>query len=207
MQRTLADFRIESDQVVCLTFTNGCSYRVDAKDLDRFLSRQDLRRVQRALQLRRQFMQRISPPTALVLVLVAIVGLGRYDVYRVTHSWLVPASSKATMTTSKTLPAPAGQSPSSKKPHLTVMPTTATAASSHAAAATRVARTAAHRAMPSVANATTAHTPGEQSAPTLVKSLTQPTPISQTTKALPPVLSPVTAPLAHAIQQLPNLLP
>jgi hypothetical protein len=213
MQQTLTDFRIESDRVVCLTFGNGCSYRVDAKDLDRFLSSQDLRRVRRALRLRQQFMQRVLPPTILVILLAAIIGLGRYDVYQAARSWLAPLPFRTTMPASKTVPVTAGQSSSSQKSHLTVVPAAATAASSSATAATSggtptsAARTVTHPATPSGTGTTTVNTPVTRSAPALVQTLTQPAPISQTTQALSPILGPVTTPLTHAVQQLPNLLP
>jgi hypothetical protein len=106
MSQALADFRIESDYVVRLTFSNGRSYRVNPRDLGHFLGQDDLNRVHRALHVRRQFIRRILPPTALVLVVVGIIGFGRYDMSHISRSWLVPAPASSQQTVPNVTPAP-----------------------------------------------------------------------------------------------------
>jgi len=95
MQRSLTDFRIENDAVIFLAFTNGQEYRVNPKDLSRFLSGDDLQRVRNALRLRRQFMRRILPPTAMMVVALGIVGLGAYDVHHITSMQRSKAAEEA----------------------------------------------------------------------------------------------------------------
>jgi hypothetical protein len=115
MQQALADFRIESDRVVYLAFADGRSYRVSPGDLDRFLKEEDLHRVRRALRVRRQFMRRILPPTALILVVAGIIGVGRYDMYQVSQTWLAPAPAAQQHQIQKAVaPVPTSPAPVSK---------------------------------------------------------------------------------------------
>jgi hypothetical protein len=83
MQEALADFRIESDAVIWLSFVNGATYRVNPDDLEHYLERDDLLRIRRAISLRNQFMRRVLPPTIMVLLAVGIIGLGGHDMQRV----------------------------------------------------------------------------------------------------------------------------
>lgn len=92
------DFRIENDRVVLLSFTDGRSCRVDPNDLHRHLNEPDLARVQEALQVRRQFIKRILPPTAMTVLVICVIGLGGYDAYRM--SQMVPSIQKPEQTES-----------------------------------------------------------------------------------------------------------
>lgn len=186
MQPALADFRIESDRVIFLAFADGRRYRVSPGELDRFLQRDDLRRVRRALRLRQQFIQRVLPPTVVVVLLVGIFGLGRYDVYRVAHGWLAapPTAFRA--------------------PEHTVTPATPTAP----AAGSNTAVTATTSAQQSTESSQRATAPATSSLQRSARGAATPLPPATIpAKTVPPLLAPVTTPLNHAVGQLSKLLP
>ena len=75
MVRALNDFRVEDDHVVLLSFTDGGSYRVNPADLSKHLSRHDQERVMQAIKMRKQFITRVLPPTAIVLF-ISLISFG-----------------------------------------------------------------------------------------------------------------------------------
>ncbi len=79
MTRSLADFRIENDNVVLLLFAGGGKYRVSPHELPRYLSKGDLHRVNQALRMRKSFIKHVLPPNVtgvVVLAVVAVAGAG-----------------------------------------------------------------------------------------------------------------------------------
>ncbi len=76
----LTDFRIENDNVIMLSFSNGSKYRVNEPDLAQFLSLQDLAKVKKAMAKRHTFMKRVLPPTAVILLASGIMTAGAGDV-------------------------------------------------------------------------------------------------------------------------------
>lgn len=100
MDQGLHDFRIENDSVVLLSFADGTRQRVAPKDLDCYLTADEVNKVQAAMRLRKQFMRRVLPPTAMIILLGSIAGLGVYDVTRLAQ----PASEANT-------PAVTGEAP------------------------------------------------------------------------------------------------
>jgi hypothetical protein len=189
MHQALADFRIESDRVIFLKFADGRSCRVNPGDLGRFLHQDDVRRVRQALRLRRQFMRRILPPTALILLAAGIIGFGRYDIDQVSHGWLAPPPAAEQQTSkpvpASTVPLPAAQSTS---------PSSAPAA------------TPAKNAD----NPTTSHSaPGRQLPAPAGQGLQSQTPkgANQTHANPASALTPVMVPVQGAVHRLSKLLP
>jgi hypothetical protein len=74
----LANYSIETDQLVWLQFKGGESFRVPLDRLDDYLSPKDLRRVHRTIKLRRDFLRQHFPRT---LVAVAAAGLAAFAIY------------------------------------------------------------------------------------------------------------------------------
>lgn len=198
MQQALADFRIESDRVIFLTFADGRSCRVSPGDLGRFLNQDDVRRVRRALRLRRQFMRRVLPPTAIILLVVGIIGFGRYDIDRISHSWLAPAPA-------------AERQPSMQAPVSTLPPSGVRSTSSSSAP---TATSPAKAGTPATPQATS----GKQVVPAAKGPQSQPTkgthptpsnsaPVTSPVNVVVPVLAPVAAPVRGTVHQLSKLLP
>lgn len=73
MQQALSDFRVENESVIFLAFSDGSKYRVSPSDLTKYLQPKDIQRVQEALALRKQFMKRVLPPTAMMVLFVSAV--------------------------------------------------------------------------------------------------------------------------------------
>ena len=196
MQQALADFRIESDRVVFLAFTDGRSYRVSPNDLERFLGQDDLQRVRRALRLRQQFLRRILPPTAVILVVVGIIGFGRYDMDRVSHGWPAPQSPASQQQVSTTNPAPAS-TPAS--------PSTA------AGTPTSQANPPTARGNQKSAAASSNQRSGLSSQHAVSKldseSSANPAPAASPDGGVQRVLAPVTTPVGGAVKRLSKLLP
>jgi hypothetical protein len=189
MHEALADFRIENDSVVLLSFTDGSSYRVDPKDLDRYVSQRDVAAIRRALRLRQQFITRVLPPTLMLLLAAAIIGVGSHDMQRV-QAMLHPST---------------GQTIGAKAAH--TVPAATTSKSSHSLPATApVATTPSASNNPTGAGTVVAASPGKaasngnpvSSATSTPQSTTQP--VSQVTKPLTNTVQMVVAPIAKTVQ-------
>jgi hypothetical protein len=68
----LANYSIETDQSVWLSFKDGHNLRVSVNQLPRYLSPHDLQKVRRAMKLRRDFIRHHMPKT---LAIAAVLGL------------------------------------------------------------------------------------------------------------------------------------
>lgn len=71
----LANYSIETDQLVWLAFKNGQSLRVPVGQLPRYLTPRDLQKVRRAMKLRRDFFRHNMPPALLMLLVLGLVGM------------------------------------------------------------------------------------------------------------------------------------
>jgi cytoskeletal protein RodZ len=191
MRPALADFRIESEAVVRLAFTNGKVYRVNPSDLERYLGREDLQAIRRALALRKQFMRRVLPTSMMVFLVASAIGLASHDVYQVQamlHSRLHPASavkSVRTVPASTSTKSSSATSGSSNRPASPAAgPATAsTATSTKASPVVPAASTSA--AAKSAPAASSSH-----SAPVTTTPVT--TPVTTVVKPVVQVLKPVT---------------
>lgn len=94
MTHALHDFRIENENLILLSFSNGTSARVCRDDLERYLSKPDLAKVNKAMSQRRKFMKRVLPPTAVFLLSASILALGAHDARQLMNQWK-PAESPA----------------------------------------------------------------------------------------------------------------
>lgn len=89
----LSSYSIEADHRVLLSFFDGTNVRCRPDDLTQYLTGPDLEKVNQALKLRKDFIKRVLPPTAMVLLLGATIALGRYDYHRYQQALHKPAPS------------------------------------------------------------------------------------------------------------------
>ncbi len=82
MALALNDFSIESENTIVLSFHDGTRRRVRLDDLNQYLSHDDVVRIKRSLAIRKNFIKKVLPPGAMVLLLGATVALGWYDIQR-----------------------------------------------------------------------------------------------------------------------------
>ncbi|HUC20315.1 MAG TPA: hypothetical protein VMR98_02355 [Candidatus Polarisedimenticolaceae bacterium] len=85
MSHQLHDFRIESDNLILLSFTNGTSARVSRSNLADYLSKPDLAQINKAMSERHKFIKRVLPPTAAVLLAAGVLVFGAQDVRQLTN--------------------------------------------------------------------------------------------------------------------------
>jgi hypothetical protein len=69
----LANYSIETDHLIWLSFKDGHSVRVPVGLLPNYLSPRDLQKVRRAIKLRRDFFRHNMPPTLLILFAVGLL--------------------------------------------------------------------------------------------------------------------------------------
>jgi hypothetical protein len=70
MQQHLANFSVETDELVLLEFSDGQEQRVRVRQLDQVLTSADLKRVNAALKLRHEFLKTHLPKASLAVLLV-----------------------------------------------------------------------------------------------------------------------------------------
>jgi hypothetical protein len=71
----LANYSIETDHTVLLSFKDGRRLRVPVGQLDHHLAESDLDRVRKSLKLRRDFIHRHMPRVALVVAATGLIGI------------------------------------------------------------------------------------------------------------------------------------
>jgi hypothetical protein len=109
----LANFSVEDDNNVLLKFLDGTHIRVHPADVSRHLKGEDLAKVNRALKLRKHFIDKILPPGAAVLLLGVVIALGSYDVHRLAELRRQPAAAGSSAVGGHSSSAPAATSTSS----------------------------------------------------------------------------------------------
>jgi cytoskeletal protein RodZ len=189
MTRTLSDFRIENEKVVLLSFVDGHRCRVNPADLHRYLSEPDLLKVEEALQLRKHFMKRILPPTVMALLVSAVIGVGGYDVYRmsnmVTHKDTSPEQ-QSLSTQPRSASAPPAQASTSTAAEQATAPAPA------AARPSSVAATSIQSQAPSSSAVSSSSQPATSVAVPVGPTLTSiPAPLTSVTDTLKKVTSPL----------------
>ena len=143
MGSSLADFRIENDRIVVLSFKDGSLRRVRVDHLDEFLGIDDVVKVREALQLRQKFIRRVLPPTAIFVLVAAVVGMGGYDYHRYSQeksahgaeqqqtrvspvaepkNQTKPSAAQAPASTPAAVPAPPQKEPTTEKNHAESVP-------------------------------------------------------------------------------------
>jgi hypothetical protein len=70
----LSNYSIESDEVVLLQFSDGQNHRAQVKELPKLLGKEDLRKIQSALKLRANYINKHLPNWLKVVILIVLVG-------------------------------------------------------------------------------------------------------------------------------------
>lgn len=79
MAQALAKYSIETDNMILLIFTDGSSQRLPYSGIENILTGGDLRRVKRAIMLRRRFLSRHMPRLFAISLAIAIAVFGIAD--------------------------------------------------------------------------------------------------------------------------------
>lgn len=79
MNRALNTFSIETDTVIKLSFGDGTVQRAHPDDLANLLQAEDLKKVQKALQLRKNYIKHVLPPWLMLGMLLALGGVGTFQ--------------------------------------------------------------------------------------------------------------------------------
>jgi hypothetical protein len=79
MNPALANYSIESDSTILLSYIDGTRRRVTIDELPQHVRKRDLAKIRRAQNLRYQFINKVLPPGAMTLLLIGIILLGSYD--------------------------------------------------------------------------------------------------------------------------------
>ncbi len=82
MTHSLANFSIENENSILLFFLDGSVRRAQPSELPNILAESDLKKVNKALNLRKTFIKKVLPPGAMILLLSASLALGIYDIGR-----------------------------------------------------------------------------------------------------------------------------
>ncbi|HVQ44488.1 MAG TPA: hypothetical protein VMT30_05985 [Candidatus Saccharimonadia bacterium] len=118
----LANYSIETDQLIWLAFKDGQSVRVPIGQLPRYLTPRDLQRIRRAMKLRRDFFRHHMPPALIALLVLGLalaVFAGQQTVafiWNRTHAAPAPAPTTEivrTLTPTGASPSPVPAAPAS----------------------------------------------------------------------------------------------
>jgi hypothetical protein len=82
MANSLSDFSIESENIVILSFFDGSCRRVKHSDLPKHLNNEDLVKVENAIRMRKNFIEKVLPPGAAIILIAATAILSVYDFQR-----------------------------------------------------------------------------------------------------------------------------
>ncbi|MDB5178525.1 MAG: hypothetical protein JWN01_468 [Patescibacteria group bacterium] len=107
----LANYSIETDQTVLLSFTDGRRLRVPMDQLRRYLAPHDLQKITSAIKLRQEFLRRHMPRAVIILIVGGVMALLFAGGRAVAHLWrppwsVAPAPASSTVVRSLNPPSP-----------------------------------------------------------------------------------------------------
>ncbi len=194
----LTNYSIETDQLVWLSFKSGQNLRVTVGQLPHYLSPHDLKRVRRAIKLRRDFFRNHMPKTLIILLALGLTALAVTTGQVLAAMWHAqqgPEPAGQTEIVRNALPAEDSPSPAPTSTPTAVAPVAGSVArtAAQAEAVPKLKAPARKLTAPSV-SVTPLPAPGGDSA-----ALTAPTPA-----ATPTPIVPTPTPIAEAPDTNPN---